>query len=61
MCADKPITSQIFAAAGGLMTVSGILMALGENLAYGGIMWASASLLFFAAHSFRMVENRRNH
>lgn len=56
MYTDKPMAWQMLAGAGGLMTGSGILMALCESLAYGGVLWAAASLLFFAARQFYLAE-----
>lgn len=52
-------TSNLLTIAGGLMTVSGLLMAIGAGLAYGGILWASASCMFFAAYHFRLAENKK--
>ena len=59
MIKDKHIPSRMLALAGGLMTVSGILMALCGSLAIGGIFWAAASCLFFAAYNFRLAENKK--
>ncbi|MGN0735408.1 MAG: hypothetical protein ACI4LP_06320 [Anaerovoracaceae bacterium] len=56
---DNHVTSRMFIYAGGLMTISGILMALGGRLAIGGIMWAAASCMFFAAYNFRVAETRK--
>ena len=49
---DKHVTSRMTALAGGLMTVSGILMAACGSLAIGGILWAAASCLFFCRLPF---------
>lgn len=49
--------SNLLACAGGLMTVSGILMALCANPFYGGLLWAAASCFFFGARQFRLAEN----
>ena len=59
MIKDKHIPSRMLALAGGLMTVSGILTALCVSLAIGGIFWAAASCLFFAAYNFRLAENKK--
>ena len=59
MIKDKHIPSRMLALAGGLMTVSGILTALCDSLAIGGIFWAAASCLFFAAYNFRLAENKK--
>ena len=42
-----------------LMTVCGILIAILGRLAIGGIYWAAASCLFFAAFHFRLAENKK--
>lgn len=52
-------TSTLLAQAGGLMTLSGLLMALCASVAYGGILWAAAACMFFAAHQFRQLENKK--
>ena len=52
-------TSTLLALAGGLMTLSGLLMALCASVAYGGILWAAASCMFFAARLFRQMENKK--
>ena len=57
---DKHMTSRLLTYAGGLMTISGILMALCCRLAIGGIMWAAASCMFFAAYNFRLAENKKD-
>lgn len=59
MIKDKHIPSRMLALAGGLMTVSGILTALCGSLTIGGIFWAAASCLFFAAYNFRLAENKK--
>ena len=59
MIKDKHIPSRMLALAGGLMTVSGILTALCGSLAIGGLFWAAASGLFFAAYNFRLAENKK--
>lgn len=55
---DQHTSSRMLAIAGGLLTVSGLLMAVCGKLAYGGIFWAAASCMFFAAYNFRMAENK---
>ncbi len=52
-------TSTLLALAGGLMTLSGLLMALCASVAYGGILWAAAACMFFAARQFRQLENKK--
>ena len=52
-------TSTLLAQAGGLMTLSGLLMALCASVACGGILWAAAACMFFAAHQFRQLENKK--
>lgn len=44
-----------------VMRLSGILMALCASLAYGGLLWAAASCMFFGAYHFRLRENKKNH
>ena len=43
---------------GGLMTMSGLLMVLCGRVAIGGIFWAAAACMFFAARSFRIAEEK---
>ena len=52
-------TSRLLACAGALMIVSGILMAVCAKLAYGGVLWAAASCMFFASYHFRLAENKK--
>ena len=42
------------------MSISGILIAIGAKLAYGGILFASAACMFFAARYFRIAEDRKD-
>ena len=56
---DLHFPSRMMTLAGGLMTVSGILMAVLGRLAVGGIFWAAASCLFFSACHLRLAENRK--
>lgn len=56
---DVHFTSRMLTLSGGLMTCSGILMALLGRLAIGGIFWAAASCLFFSALHFRLAENKK--
>ena len=58
---DIHFTSRMMTLSGGLMTVSGILMAFCGRPAIGGIFWAAASCLFFAARQFRIAENKKEH
>lgn len=44
--------------AGALMSISGILMAVCAKPAHGGILFAAAACLFFAARRFRIAEDR---
>ena len=57
---DIHFTSRMMTLSGGLMTVSGILMAFCSKLAIGGIFWAAASCLFFAARQFRIAEKKEH-
>lgn len=56
---DEHFTSRILTFAGALMAVSGILMGLCAKLAYGGILFAAAACMFFAARSFRIAEDKK--
>ena len=60
MMHERHSSSDLLIWAGGLLTMSGILMAACSALAYGGILWAAASCTFFAAYHFRMAENNRD-
>ena len=40
------------------MTISGILMAVCAKLSIGGVFWAAAACMFFAAYHFRIRENK---
>lgn len=55
---EKHFTSRMLICAGALMTVSGILTAMLGKLAIGGIFWAAASGMFFAAYHFRLAEKK---
>lgn len=55
---DIHFSSRMLTLSGGLMTASGILIAICGRLAIGGIFWAAASCLFFAAYHFRLTENK---
>lgn len=56
---DKHFTSRMLICAGALMSISGILITIGAKLAYGGILFASAACMFFAARNFRIAEDRK--
>ena len=43
------------------MSISGILMAVCAKLAYGGILFAAAACMFFAARNFRIAEDKKEH
>ena len=59
MKTDQHFTSRMLTCAGGLMAVSGVLMALCARPAYGGILFAAAACMFFAARSFRAAEDKK--
>ena len=42
------------------MSISGILMAVCAKIAYGGILFAAAACMFFAAYNFRIAEDRKD-
>lgn len=46
---DMHFSSRMLTLAGGLMTISGILMAVCTKLSIGGVLWAAAACMFFAA------------
>ena len=58
---DKHFTSRMLIIAGMLMTISGILIAICAKPAYGGILFAAAACMFFAARNFRIAEDRDDH
>lgn len=53
---DKHFTSRMLICSGALLAVSGILFAICAKIAYGGIFFAAASCMFFAARNFRIKE-----
>ena len=55
---DKHFTSRMLICAGTLMSISGVLIAICAKLAYGGILFAAAACMFFAARSFRIAEDK---
>ena len=57
---DNHFTSRMLTSAGALMSVSGILMAVCAKIAYGGILFAAASCMFFAARYFRIAQDRED-
>lgn len=58
---DKHFTSHMLTCAGALMSISGILMAVCAKIAYGGVLFASAACMFFAARSFRIAEDKKEY
>ena len=58
---NKHFASRMLIIAGTLMTISGILMAVCAKLAYGGILFAAAACMFFAARNFRIAEDGDDH
>lgn len=56
---DSHFTSRMLMYAGVLMAVSGILTAICIRIAYGGILFAAASCMFFAARNFRIAEDKK--
>ena len=57
---DKHFTSRMLICAGALMSISGILITICAKLAYGGILFAAAACMFFAARKFRMAEDKKD-
>ena len=58
---DKHFTSRMLTCSGALMSISGILIAICAKLAYGGVLFATAACMFFAARNFRIAEDRDDH
>ena len=56
---DKHFTSRMLICAGALMIISGVLIAICAKLAYGGILFAAAACMFFAARNFRIAEDKK--
>ena len=56
---DIHFSSRMLTLAGGLLAVSGILMAICAKLAIGGIFWAAAACMFFSACHFRIAEDKK--
>lgn len=57
---DKHFTSRMLICAGALMIISGVLIAICAKLAYGGILFAAAACMFFAARNFRIAEDKKD-
>ena len=57
---DKHFTSRMLFCAGALMSISGVLIAICAKLAYGGILFAAAACMFFAARNFRIAEDKKD-
>lgn len=55
---NQNTSSRLLTMAGGLMLVSGLLMAVCGKLVYGGIFWAAAGCMLIAAYNFRQAENK---
>ena len=58
---DPHFTSRMLTCAGALMGASGVLMVICVKPAYGGVLFAAASCMFFAARNFRIAEDRDDH
>lgn len=56
---DNHFTSRMLTCAGALMSISGILTILCAKMAYGGVLFAAAACMFFAARNFRIAENQQ--
>ena len=57
---DKHFSSRMLTCAGALMGISGILIAICVKITYGGILFAAALCMFFAARNFRIAENKND-
>ena len=58
MTKNRHAASNLLVCAGSLMTLSGILMALGGRLPIGGVFWAAAACMFLSARNFRLAEDK---
>lgn len=58
---DNYFTSRMLCLSGGLMSLCGLMMALLGKLPLGGIYWAAAFCLFFAAWHFRLAGGKKEH
>ena len=56
---DKHFTSRMLICAGALMSISGILITICAKPAYGGILFAAAACMFFAARNFLIAEDKK--
>ena len=56
---DRYFTSRMLICAGALMSISGILITICAKPAYGGILFAAAACMFFAARNFRIAEDKK--
>ena len=56
---DKHFSSRMLTCAGALMAVSGVLIAICVEAPYGGILFAAATCMFFAARNFRIAEDKK--
>ena len=56
---DKHFTSRMLTCAGALMLISGLLIGICAKLDYGGVMFAAAACMFFAARNFRIAEDKK--
>ena len=55
---DQHFTSRMLICSGFLMGISGFLITVSVKPAYGGILFAAAACMFFAARNFRIAEDR---
>ena len=55
---DIHFSSRMLTLAGGLMALSGILMAICTKLSIGGVLWAAAACMFFSAYHFIIREDK---
>lgn len=56
---DKHFTSRMLICAGALISISGILIAICAQIAYGGILFTAAACMFFSARNFRIAEDKK--
>lgn len=54
---NRTKASALLTCAGTLLLIAGVLMGISVRLAYGGMLWAGASTMFFAAYSMKKEGN----
>ena len=57
---DTHFTPRMLICSGTLMSISGVLITICANVACGGILFAAAACMFFAARHFRIAEDQKD-